>query len=218
MKDYYKILEVSKDASTDEIKTSYRTLSKKCHPDGSEPDEERFKECAEAWAVLRDVRKRALYDHGKYNPEEDIDNLDLSEDEMDVLLLFEQHISKNLADTDISLNEVYELIQTDIIAAKHAYRDNLTGLEVKLTFLKRFIFNGVFHKKEVTKHNLALMALTSSIQQCEVEILNLKEEINHSDRLLKLLKDFHKPQSYDHWRIAADAFSTRRLLKKPDIY
>lgn len=63
-KDYYKIMEVARDATQDEIKRSYRKLARKYHPDVSkEKDAEaRFKELGEAYEVLKDTEKRAAYD------------------------------------------------------------------------------------------------------------------------------------------------------------
>ncbi|MRG86646.1 molecular chaperone DnaJ [Salinibacillus xinjiangensis] len=63
-RDYYEVLGVSKDASKDEIKKSYRKLARKYHPDVSkEPDAaDKFKEVKEAYEVLSDQQKRAQYD------------------------------------------------------------------------------------------------------------------------------------------------------------
>jgi molecular chaperone DnaJ len=64
-KDFYEILGVSKNASQDEIKKSYRQMAMKYHPDknpGNKEAEERFKEAAEAYGVLSDEQKRARYD------------------------------------------------------------------------------------------------------------------------------------------------------------
>jgi curved DNA-binding protein len=63
-KDYYKIMDVDKTASQDEIKKSYRALARKFHPDVSkEKDaESRFKTINEAYEVLGDKKKRAAYD------------------------------------------------------------------------------------------------------------------------------------------------------------
>ena len=64
-RDYYEILHVSRDASEEELKKSYRRLALKYHPDRNPNDpvaEENFKEAAEAYDVLNDPEKRGLYD------------------------------------------------------------------------------------------------------------------------------------------------------------
>ena len=63
-KDYYGILGLGRDASADDIKTAYRKLARKYHPDVSkEKDaEEKFKEVSEAYETLKDAEKRAAYD------------------------------------------------------------------------------------------------------------------------------------------------------------
>jgi curved DNA-binding protein len=63
-RDYYKVLDVSRSASGDEIKRAYRKLARKFHPDVSKEKnaEARFKEVQEAYEVLKDSEKRAAYD------------------------------------------------------------------------------------------------------------------------------------------------------------
>src|SRR5205085_12475225 len=64
-RDYYEILGVSKNASADEIKKSYRKVAMQYHPDrnpGDKAAEEKFKEAAEAYEILSDQDKRAQYD------------------------------------------------------------------------------------------------------------------------------------------------------------
>ncbi len=64
-KDYYKLLGVSKSASTGDIKKAYRKLAMKYHPDRNKDNkaaEEKFKEISEAYAVLSDPEKRKQYD------------------------------------------------------------------------------------------------------------------------------------------------------------
>lgn len=69
-RDYYEVLGVSKNASEDEIKKAYKKMAIKYHPDrnpGDKEAEEKFKEAAEAYDVLRDPQKRARYD--QFGPE-----------------------------------------------------------------------------------------------------------------------------------------------------
>ncbi|MDP3786209.1 MAG: molecular chaperone DnaJ [Candidatus Omnitrophota bacterium] len=65
-RDYYEILGVQKNASVDEVKSAYRRLALKYHPDRNPADrkgaEEKFKELSEAYAVLSDPQKRTQYD------------------------------------------------------------------------------------------------------------------------------------------------------------
>ena len=63
--DYYEVLEVSREASGAELKKSYRKLAMKYHPDRNPDDkeaEEKFKQINEAYQVLSDDEKRAIYD------------------------------------------------------------------------------------------------------------------------------------------------------------
>ncbi|RMH71881.1 MAG: molecular chaperone DnaJ [Gemmatimonadetes bacterium] len=67
-RDYYEVLGVDRSASAEEIKKAYRKLAMKYHPDRNPDDknaEEKFKEASEAYEILSDREKRALYDrHG----------------------------------------------------------------------------------------------------------------------------------------------------------
>ena len=64
-RDYYEVLGVARDATTDAVKKAYRGLARKLHPDmnpGDKTAESRFKEVQEAYDVLSDQEKRARYD------------------------------------------------------------------------------------------------------------------------------------------------------------
>ena len=70
-KDYYETLGVDKKSTDSEIKKAYRNLAKKYHPDlnrGNETETaEKFKEISEAYEVLMDKNKRALYDRYRFS-------------------------------------------------------------------------------------------------------------------------------------------------------
>ena len=64
-RDYYEVLAIGRDASEAEVKSAYRRLAVRYHPDrnpGDKEAEEKFKEAAEAYSVLADTNKRARYD------------------------------------------------------------------------------------------------------------------------------------------------------------
>jgi len=78
-RDYYEVLGIPRDADEKKIKDAFRTLALKYHPDrNKEPGaEEKFKEIAEAYAILSDPKKRSAYDHGGFSGVQGYSNEDL---------------------------------------------------------------------------------------------------------------------------------------------
>ena len=69
-RDYYEMLGIAKSASKDEIKSAYRKLALKYHPDknpGNKEAEEKFKEINEAYEILSDDSKKQQYDKNNFH-------------------------------------------------------------------------------------------------------------------------------------------------------
>ena len=87
MQDYYKILDIKKNATEQEIKQAYRKKALKYHPDRNKNNkeaEEKFKEAAVAYEVLSDPQKRRVYDrygeeglgqNGRYQPKVSVEDI-----------------------------------------------------------------------------------------------------------------------------------------------
>lgn len=95
MKDYYSVLDVSHSASDEEIKSSYRKLAKKYHPDRG-GDTEKFQEIQEAYSILGNPKKRQYYDNPKtsgvhYGDFGDFNNMD----PQDIFDMFGVHVHRH---------------------------------------------------------------------------------------------------------------------------
>ena len=107
-KDYYKILGLNKNCSSDDIKKAYRSLAIKYHPDKNKSNdaEDKFKNISEAYQILSDPSKRKQYDMGNnininlnYNPN-DLFNLFANNG------LFNDHFQQNNIFSDDNIGEV----------------------------------------------------------------------------------------------------------------
>jgi len=103
-KDYYRILGLSREAKNSKIKSAYRKLALQHHPDrnfGSKEAEEKFKDIAEAYAVLGDSEKRRAYDNfgytqfrGRFSQEDIFRGFDLKDLFREFGLRFDDNISR----------------------------------------------------------------------------------------------------------------------------
>eukprot|EP00253_Pinus_taeda_P016458 PITA_16458 len=117
---FYSILGVNKDSSTAEIRSAYRKLAMKWHPDkwstdpsSSETAKLRFQQIQEAYSVLSDDTKRALYDAGMYESSED----------MDAFCDFLDEISSLMATVRVQSNKDDELLQLQEMFTKMLEED-----------------------------------------------------------------------------------------------
>jgi len=109
---FYAVLGVNKDSSDVEIRSAYRKLAKKWHPDKWSKDPSlaeqaklRFQEIQEAYSVLSDDTKRAMYDVGVYDSEDDVDGFSDFLDEMATMMA-------NVKDESNTQDSLEELQQT----------------------------------------------------------------------------------------------------------
>lgn len=116
MENYYDILEVSKDASFDEIKRNYRRLSKKFHPDvyKGEDGELKFKMLSEAYSVVGNPEKRAVYDslgNGSNYQEVKFDYDKLSKEQKEFLeFLKERQAFRNIVEEELAhAKEIFDI-------------------------------------------------------------------------------------------------------------
>ncbi len=158
-KDYYKVLGINKNATDEEIRSAYRKLAKKYHPDVNKtPDsEEKFKEIENAYSILSDKRKRFdydyLFDHNMFTDE--------------IKRMFEEaieHIDKKLKEKSDLENET-----------KNDIRD-----------LKNYINDYKIDNKKFSKRFKIMLIIIASIILAEISLLAIllvlknrgKENIN----------------------------------------
>ena len=131
MKNYYEILEVSENASSEVIEKAYKILAKKYHPDLQPPEklkwaDEKFKELGEAYEVLSDEVSRQNYDIqlSEYKSKNnDYDNLlaHTQELENELNTLREESLNSNIQNNEIYQNELNNITNTINNAIRDAY-------------------------------------------------------------------------------------------------
>jgi molecular chaperone DnaJ len=109
MRDYYKILEVSRDATSEQINASYRRLAKKYHPDvnSGEDASTKFKEVAEAYDILGNPAKRSNYDRQALRPFRFRNRPDFVDDVFNQFFGEQTAIHGTRVRMDVSLEDVF---------------------------------------------------------------------------------------------------------------
>lgn len=195
MKDYYKILGVLPNATSEEIKKSYRQLALKYHPDknpGSRIAENFFKQLTEAYNVLSNTEKRDAYDRTYFKTtKQHIENEDKQESKVtpDMILVIFKEIRKKLNGIDKSrinqgklYNSINDLLSADII-----------------NFIK--IKNDYFTNKEIINEALNCCKLLdySYVNQLSPKLIEIAGSDNES---IQKIYSFNKKQTYrNNWNI-----------------
>lgn len=164
-RDYYEILEVSKNATEKEIKTAYRKLAMKYHPDrNKEPDaEEKFKEVSEAYEVLIDPDKRAKYD--KYGHAA-FDQGSFSGSAEDIFADFFKNFQDSFSGSANPFDDIFSSFAGGSRQRKYSrgediqinvnveFLDAIFGKEIKLNFDRTFICSNCNGSGAETKNDI----------------------------------------------------------------
>lgn len=165
-KDYYKILKVSKNASPDEIKQSYKDLVKIYHPDNNPGNEETFKEIGEAYRVLSNPQTKEDYDNTINSINNSTNKADYNQDTYDIFnSLFKDYIKK--------YNEERE-----------EYIRFLDEMEPKFNKYNRSLKN---EKEAILKSNWSLVEMLDSFYEKKSRI---RERFDDLERNAKAFDEF----------------------------
>ena len=144
-RDYYEVLEIDKNATTEEIKKSFRRLAKQYHPDvNKDPSaEEKFKEINEAYEVLSNQQKRAQYDRFGHNANNFGGGFEGFSNGFDF---------GNMHDLDDIINQMFggfgggfskrqsqhQTIQTDLdVLLKISFIESIKGADKKISYVRK---------------------------------------------------------------------------------
>lgn len=184
----YQELNINQDASEDEIKQSFRDLSKIHHPDKG-GDHEKFAQVNNAYMILKDPVKRAYYDkHGSEQPKQDpiftksmglfsqmvadlIDHYDDNIIYYDIIELMDRELKKNL-----------KALRADV--DKHNKAIKLANNSIEM-FRKRLKF-----KQEKAKINMFEYVMNTKIDGIKLSLTNLSEQEKILETVLDWVSDF----------------------------
>lgn len=196
---YYEILGVDKGASPDEIKTAYRKKAQETHPDKG-GDADQFKAVQQAYEILSNPDKRALYDkNGRVKTEAEMEEdayKNLVGCWMKALSEFDSNDQVDIETFDIVAG-IRKHIDTTMKELKGKVKDMLKNIKKREKFLKRFKYKG---KKE----NTVQKVVKKQIEDLENSIKEAEEVMEIGKIMRRLLPDFeydytsnNPPPDYD---------------------
>jgi hypothetical protein len=188
MADHYKTLRVTKKATQQEIKDSYRDLSKKYHPDKQGGDEKKFKELANAYEVLSDPERRKIYD---------LTGSDVTEAEFDRKA---GGLLQQIFQLVVSQNGLAKMPSVDVITVMNAQLDLGMGELDKKIEVARTSRKGIVKVLKRLKHKNKMnpigVMLKHEIQKHTETITKSKQEQKVGKLAIKMLKEYG--YDFDH--------------------
>lgn len=146
--DYYEILGIQKNASHDEIKKKYRSLSFQYHPDRNPTEIEKYKKINEAYEILGDEMKRKEYDMGSIDPLQNIFENFMSKQKKKEDPI--EELFKNQEGFLYSFMNQNNVIETIDVIIEIGFKDAYNGIKQPIN-IKRQIINGQSTNYEIEK-------------------------------------------------------------------
>jgi len=176
----YDILEVSPQASDEEIKKKFRILAQRYHPDRTGGDEEKFKQVNLAYSILSDPVRRNHFDTtGKYEM-----NPNLRDEAMNnlarIINIFMEQIDPELGNLLVSM-------RLDIQREKNHLNEQIAICINSINKLEKFL-NKIKRKKE--GENILKGFIAAQIKQREENIKNHNRILEVCDKMLEILDDY----------------------------
>ena len=200
MKNPYEELELKKDFTSEELKSKYRELSKKYHPDLNKGSDEKFINLKKAYDILSDPKKR------KYFDETGTISDDLSGDSIKTLakeglfgiiekVIYNPSVLQNFENTDI-----IKIITKVITDNLNMNKQNLKKLTTEYKTARKISSKLKYKGKE---NNFINEMLKSSIKQRKDNIKNLSVNLKVLNTMLEIVKDYN----YDFEEVSSRIFT-----------
>jgi curved DNA-binding protein CbpA len=176
----YTILEISPQASDEEIKKKFRVLAQRYHPDRVGGNEEKFKQVNLAYSILSDPVRRKQFDTtGQYNV-----NPSLREEAVNNLARL---LTYFINEIDPDLENLIVCMKNDIQREKNVITTQISVCITKITKLEKFL-KKIKRKKEGENILKAFVASQISTQENNINSLNRNLEVG--DKMLEILEDY----------------------------
>lgn len=199
-KNFYETLGVSQDAPPEQIRAAYRNLSKQYHPDknqGNKEAEEKFKEIAEAYAVLSDQKARERYDLTGGTKELHIDQEFLSFIRVSIPIIMEQ--------VDIDVADLSEEL-------RKANKKHLALVENSIKSMEKELakYENVNRRmKHKNGDNLIGSVLTTKIKEFKLNLISANDQLEVVAEIGIILKDYQ----YEYDKRLEEPFSRRMKFR-----